>query len=293
MTRAIELHGHRGARWLWPENTMEGFRRTIALGVDAIEMDVGMTADGVVVVSHDPRLNPDLTRGADGEWLEGETPRIRDLEAAALAAYDVGRLRPGTPYAGLYPEQAAADGARIPPLAEVFSLLAPVRFNVETKTYPDRPGLTVDGVALVRAVVAAADRAGVTGRLVVQSFDWSGIRWLRRERPEIAHSFLTEARTLNAMWCDGVAPGPSVPAAVVAAGGMSWGPNHRELDHAALEEAHSLGLRVIPWTVNQAEDMRRLVEWGVDGLITDRPDMARSVLAAAGLPVPAVSGSAW
>ena len=181
--RAVELHGHRGARWLWPENTLEGFRRTIALGVDAIELDVAMTTDGVLVVHHDPALNPDLTRGADGTWLAEPGPLIRDMRAVDLAVFDVGRIRPGSGYAARYLEQAAIDGARIPALTEVFALPGPVRFNVETKTFPDRPGLAVDGVTMVRAVVEAADHAGVAGRLQVQSFDWSGLGWLRRARP--------------------------------------------------------------------------------------------------------------
>ena len=108
MTRRVELHGHRGARGLWAENTLEGFRRAIALGVDAIEMDVAVTADGVVVVSHDPALNPDLTREVSGTWLTDTGPLIRDLRAEELAAWDVGRLKPGTPYAAHYPAQVRA-----------------------------------------------------------------------------------------------------------------------------------------------------------------------------------------
>jgi len=292
MSKRIEIHGHRGARGLWPENTLEGFRRAIALGIDAIEMDAAVSADGVVLVTHDPALNPDLTRGPDGAWLNSPTPRIRDLSAATLAFFDVGRLKPGTDYAARYPDQVPIDGARIPTLAQVFALPPPIRFNVETKTFPDRPGLAVDGTTMVREVVAQADRAGVTARLIVQSFDWSGISWLRRARPEIDHSFLTEERTASPAWWDGIAlasHGGSVPRAVKAAGGASWGPHYRDLTQSAVAEARALGLRVLPWTVNEAADMRRLIAWGVDGLITDRPDRARAELAASGRPVPAAS----
>jgi len=292
MSKRIEIHGHRGARGLWPENTLEGFRRAIALGIDAIEMDVAVSADGVVLVTHDPALNPDLTRGPDGAWLNSPTPRIRDLNAATLAFYDVGRLKPGTDYAARYPDQLPIDGARIPTLAQVFALPPPIRFNVETKTFPDRPGLAVDGTTMVREVVAQADRAGVTARLIVQSFDWSGIGWLRRARPEIDHSFLTEERTASPTWWDGIALAAhagSVPRAVKAAGGASWGPHYRDLTQSAVAEARALGLRVLPWTVNETADMHRLIAWGVDGLITDRPDRARAELAASGRPVPAAS----
>ena len=289
MTQPIERHGHRGARGLWPENTLDGFRQGIALGLDAIELDVAMTADGIVVVSHDPALNPDLTRGPDGIWLDRPTPLIRDLPAAALAAYDVGRLRPGTNYAAGFPEQQPMDGARIPTLAEVFRLPAPVRFNIETKSFPDHPDWSVAGPELVAAVVAIADRAGVTDRIIVQSFDWSGLTRLRQARPEIAVSFLTDQRTIAAarLWWDGRAAedaGGSVAHAVRAAGGLCWGPHYADLTAATLAEAQVLGLRVIPWTVNATEDMRRLIAWGVDGLITDRPDRLRDILAESDRP---------
>ncbi len=286
MTRRVELHGHRGARGLWPENTLAGFRRAIALGVDAIEMDVAMTADGVVVVSHDPALNPDLTRDAAGAWLAGRGPFINTLRLAELSAYDIGRLRPGTFYAARYPDQQACDGERIPTLAAVFALDARVVFNIEVKTFPDHPGWSDDGPSLARAVVAAADAAGVTDRILVQGFDWRVLHTLRAERPEIALSYLTRAETAAkaALWWD--APGPeafagSVPRAVAAAGGMSWGPEYVDLTAALVAEAHALGMKVRPWTVNDPDDMRRLIDWGVDGLITDRPDLALAVMAEA------------
>lgn len=291
MTRRVELHGHRGARWLWAENTLEGFRRTISLGVDAIEMDVALTADGVVVVTHDPALNPDLTRGPDGAWLEGRGRLIREMRAAELADYDVGRLKPGTAYAAQYPDQTPCDGARIPTLAEVFALDARVVFNIEIKTHPEQPGWTVDGPTLARAVLATVDTAGVAGRVLAQSFDWRAVRAIRAARPEIACSFLTRAGTVAApeLWWGVpgiVVHGGSVPNAVAAAGGESWGPEHVDLTEALVDEAHALGLKVRPWTVNNSADMRRLLAWGVDGLITDRPDVAREIMAVKGLVVP-------
>ncbi len=291
MTRRVELHGHRGARGLWAENTLEGFRRAIALGVDAIEMDVAVTADGVVVVSHDPALNPDLTREVSGTWLTDTGPLIRDLRAEELAAWDVGRLKPGTPYAAHYPAQAACDGARIPTLAAVFALDPGVIFNIETKSFPDHPGWCVDGAAMGLAVVAAADAAGVTDRILVQSFDWRAMHAIRAARPEIALSYLTSRNTVAdaALWWDAagaVSFGGSVPRAIAAVGGKSWGPEYRDLSATLVAAAHALGLKVRPWTVNDPADMRRLLDWGVDGLITDRPDLARVVMAETGFAVP-------
>jgi glycerophosphoryl diester phosphodiesterase len=284
MRRAIELHGHRGARGLFPENTLAGFAGAIALGVDTIEFDVAMTADDIVMVTHDPALNPDITRTADGVWLTRRGPTVRSLRAADFGRYDVGRIRPGSAYAVEFPDQAPHDGVRIPLLEDALRIDPAIRFNIELKTVPVLPDLTVDGARLAAAVVAVADAAGTTARITVQSFDWRGPRHLRRTRPDVRLAWLTRAAILPQAraWWDGPDPsdyGGSVARAVAAEGGPIWSPAHGDLTEASLAEAHGLGLRVIPWTVNRADDMRRLIGWGVDGLITDRPDIVRRIMA--------------
>jgi glycerophosphoryl diester phosphodiesterase len=286
MGHRIELHGHRGARGLLPENTMVGFAGALRIGVDALELDVGVTADAVVVVTHDPRLNPDLTRDRNGNWLSAPTPAIRSLRAAALSDYDVGRIRPGSTYAAEYPDQAPQDGSRIPRLAEVLRIDPVVRFTIELKSWPLHPELTMSGAEMAEAVVDVVKSSGASDRSIVQSFDWRGPRHLRRTRPGVQVSWLTSAATLMAAraWWDGPDPsdfGGSVPRAVAAEGGPMWGPDFRDLTEDSLAEAHALGLKVVPWTVNRPQDMHRLIRWGVDGLITDRPDLARYALAKA------------
>lgn len=291
MRRAIELQGHRGARGLFPENTLAGFAAALALGVNSFELDVAVTADGVPVVSHDAALNPDIVRGPDGAWLTTRGRLIRTLRLAELAAFDVGRLRPGSAYAAQFPDQAPRDGARIPTLAEVLAVDPRVRFNIEMKTFPDHPDRTVGAAAMAEAVLAVAEAAGALGRITVESFDWRGPRQVRRLRPDLPLAWLTSPQTIAeaALWWDGPAPadyGGSVPRAVAAEGGPIWAPHHAGLSGALIEEAHGLGLAVLAWTVNRAADMRRLLRWGIDGLITDRPDIARGVLAEAGFPLP-------
>jgi glycerophosphoryl diester phosphodiesterase len=291
MRDKIDLQGHRGARGLFPENTMEGFAATLAVGVDAFELDVAITADGVPVVSHDAALNPDIARGSDGAWLPGAGPLIRSLRADELQAYDVGRLRPGSDYARQFPDQIPCDGARIPRLAEVLAIDPLVRFTIELKTYPDHPDWTVRAEAMAEAVLAVVDAAGGAGRVILESFDWRGPRYLRLRRPGLKLAWLTSPQTVGdaACWWGGPTPadfGGSVPRAVSAEGGQIWAPQFATLSAASIEEAHGLGLEVLPWTVNAADDMRRLLRAGVDGLITDRPDIARSVIAEAGLPLP-------
>jgi glycerophosphoryl diester phosphodiesterase len=291
MMRRIDLHGHRGARGLFPENTLAGFAGALAIGVDVLELDVAVTADDVVVVTHDPRLNPDITRTRNGTWLDAPGVAIRSLRAGQLNDYDVGRIRPDSAYATLHPAQVPHDGATIPTLADVLRVDPSVRFNIELKTFPWHPGLALDGAAMADAVVAVADAQGAADRIIVQSFDWRGPRRLRRTRPDIDLAWLTSAALLAGVrvWWDGPLPadfGGSVARAVAAEGGRTWGPEHDDLTEETLAEAHALGLRVVPWTVNRPRDMRRLIRWGVDGLITDRPDLARAVLTEAGRPLP-------
>src|SRR4029450_12405343 len=120
---AFDLQGHRGARGLAPENTLEAFRTALAMGVTTLGLDLALTSDGVLVVSHDSRLNPDHTRGPDGKFLDAEGPAIRSLTLAQVQRYDVGRLKPGTALAATFPEQRGMDGVRIPTLMEVFDLV--------------------------------------------------------------------------------------------------------------------------------------------------------------------------
>ena len=276
-----ERCGHRGARGLFPENTVEGFRATLALGVDSIELDVAITADGVAVVSHDARLHPDLTRGADGAFLSGPGPVIRALSLVELGGYDVGRLRPGSWFAAQFPEQVPIDGARIPTLAAVFRATPGVIVDAEIKTMPDRPELTVAPEAMADAIIAVAEAEGALSRLAVRSFDWRGLAHLRRTRPEIPLAWLTSAAEAKdpGLWWGLPGHAGSVPEAVARAAGTSaqwrpgWAPHHAGLTQALVEEAHGLGLRVLPWTVNDPADMARLLAWAVDGICTDRPDL--------------------
>jgi glycerophosphoryl diester phosphodiesterase len=273
----FDLQGHRGARGLFPENTLEGFVAARLLGLDSFEIDIAITRDGVPVLHHDPALNPDIARWPDGSWLAGRGPLIRSLSLTELAAFDVGRLRPGSAYAQTYASQAAHDGARIPTLEAVLAMDRATRFNIELKLLPQHPEWTVPAEEMVERVLEVVDRADAVDRITIQSFDWRAPRYVRRSRPDIRTGWLTEPKTVAAaaLWREDPAATTAmddVPAAIAAEGGGTWTPFHADLTPSLLDRAHHLGLRVIPWTVNDPADMRRLVEWGVDGLITDWPD---------------------
>lgn len=302
---AFDLQGHRGARGLMPENTLPAFARALSLGVTTLELDVGVSKDGVPIVAHDRRLNPEITRGPDGAWIAAPAPTIRELTFEELQRYDVGRMKPGSRYAEGFPGQTAVDGTRMPRLADVFALAAKsgnttVRFNIETKLSPLAAAETLPPDAYARALIAEIRKAGMASRSSVQSFDWRTLQVVQKEAPEIATVYLTIARGGGdnvqvgkpdaSPWLAGFdvdAHGGSVPATVHAAGGRIWSPFFNDLDEASFKRAKELGLSVVPWTVNDEPSMRRLIQMGVDGLISDYPDRLRSVLAELGKELPA------
>lgn len=296
---AIDLQGHRGARGLAPENTLPAFAAALSVGVTTLELDLGVTRDGVVVVSHDATLNPDIVRGPDGRWLEQRGPAIHALSFDELQRYDVGRLKPGTNYANRFALQQSVDGARIPRLADLFALVRragndTVRFNVETKLDPEKPGETPLPEAFARAVIAALREAGVTTRSTIQSFDWRTLQVVQKIAPEIQTVYLSIQRRFDNIGASRGGQSPwtagfqyrdhgSVPKMIKAAGGGFWSVFFNDLDAASLREAQALGLKVLVWTVNDPAVMARMLDQGVDGLITDRPDLARKLLEERGI----------
>ena len=302
----FDLQGHRGARGLAPENTLPAFRRAMEIGVRTLELDTAVTRDGVVVIGHDPVLNPDIVR-LDGRWLAAKGPAIHDLTFAELQRYDIGRLKPETTYAKRYPEQVAVDGTRYSRLSELFAMVRAagdrdVRFNIETKVSPLAPQETLPPAEFARAVIAEIRAAGMTRRASIQSFDWRTLQVVQKEAPEIETVYLSAQQKFLDTVCTGAGAGSpltpaaecgpsawtagfqlrdhgSVPKMVKAAGGRVWSPEYRDIDEARLAEARSLGLRVVVWTVNDPAQIARLLDLGVDGIISDRPDIVKAELA--------------
>ena len=300
---AFDLQGHRGARGLAPENTLPAFAAALTVGVSTLELDTAITKDGVVVVSHDARLNPDITRGTDGRWLNPPTRAVRELTLDDVEHFDVGRIRPGSEYSRRFPDQQRMDKLYMPTLAQVFQLVrragnSEVRFNIEIKTSPRNPGDTLAPEDFASVLLALIEREGMNSRVVIQSFDWRALKAVQALAPKIPTGYLSAQQR----FLDNIARGPSgdsawtagvqfsdhgsIPKMVKAAGGAIWSPYFPELSPELVKQAQQLGLQVIPWTVNKREDMARLIDWGVDGLITDRPDHLREVMAEKKLPLP-------
>ena len=300
---AFDVQGHRGTRGLAPENTMAAYARAAAIGVTTIETDLAVTKDGVLVISHDPFLNPDLVRGPDGRWLTATGPAIHALTLAELGQYDIGRVNPESAYAKQFPEQNPSDGERFPTLSQVFEFVKTsgkaLRLNIETKITPGNPDETVDAETFAKLVVDAVKTAGFTQRVTIESFDWRTLVQAKKLAPEIETVCLTiESDGMNTVqrsagrpspWHAGLdlaAHGGALPKLVRAAGCGTWSPFWRNVTAESVAEAHALGIKVLPWTVNNPADMARLVDMKVDGLISDYPDRLRKAVADKGVALP-------
>ncbi|MFT5933700.1 MAG: glycerophosphoryl diester phosphodiesterase [Hydrogenophaga sp.] len=295
---AFDLQGHRGARGLAPENTLAGFEAALAIGVTTLELDIAISADGVPVIHHDQVLNPDITRDASGRWLQARDQAIHRLTLAQLEAWDVGRINPASRYAIDFAEQVPQDGERIPTLAALFERVrtlraSGVRFNIETKLQPGSAVPSATPEVFVRAILDVVRTKGMAQRVSLQSFDWRTLQVARQIAPELPTVFLTAQlprfdTVTSGDWTLGLraADFDTTADLVAAAGGKIWSPHHSNLSQAVLKRARALGLRVIPWTVNEIADMERLINWGVDGLITDHPDRLRAVMQQRGMALP-------
>jgi len=299
-TADFDIQAHRGGRALRPENTLTAFAHAIDLGVDTLELDLAVTKDRVVVVSHDYRLNPILTRGADGEFLERDARiLIKDIDFRQLQCYTVGEIRRGSDYWYRFRDQVAVPGEKIPSLAQVFELVDSlgadtVHFNLEIKTYPPFPEYTIDYREIVELVLASIRRHGLEERVTIQSFDWRTLKVVKELAPDIPVACLTVKNfSIDGAWYN-LQPGgegsspwladldfdeyPGIPTLIHFFGADILSPYYREISRGDVEEAHRLGLKVIPWTVNDRRIMKKLIQWGVDGIITDIPDQLIQVL---------------
>jgi glycerophosphoryl diester phosphodiesterase len=292
----VYLIGHRGAAGLAPENTLVAFRRAFEIGVDAVELDVLLTADNEIVVYHDFILKPEITRTSEGKWIkDGTSLAVNDLTLAELKQYDVGRLKPNTLYARRYPKQQPVDGERIPTLREVIALIKTqcdpaMQIWIEIKTSPEQPHMTPLPEVVAEQVVKLVREEEVSNRVFILSFDWSALVQVQKIALDIPTVYLSLiGKNLDNIkpgqpgpspWTAGIdidEHGGSIPRAVEAAGGRFWAPYYKQITVDDLSEAHRLGMLVFVWTVDSKSEMKRLIDMGVDGIITNRPDLFQDI----------------
>ena len=297
----FDMEAHRGGRDRRPENTLSAFAYATKLGVTTIELDTAVTKDRVVVVSHNPMLNHEITRTEEGEYIsEDKKIFIKDLTFEELQKYDVGMLNPKTRYGYIHRQQKPVPGEKIPALEEVFQLVQKsgnnsIRFNIEMKTYPNAPEYTIPCEEFADLLYKVIVKYNMEKRVTIQSFNWNNLKLFRAIAPHIPIGCLT-VRTFRikgelynlqpgkdgpSPWLAGLdydSYKENIPRMVKDFGGDIFSPYYKEVTKKEIEEAHRLGLRVVVWTVNRKDIMRKLISWGVDGIISDRPDVLLDVV---------------
>jgi glycerophosphoryl diester phosphodiesterase len=297
---AFDIEAHRGGRALFPENTLASFANALTMGVSTLELDIGVTKDGAIVVSHERGLNPDLARNADGVYVAPPGTPFVELSLAEVKTYDVGQIRPGSAYAAQFPDQHAVPGTRIPTLSEVLALVrksgdSHVRLNIETKIDPNHPEQSPEPQRFVALLLDLLQTEKFSDRVTIQSFDWRTLQLVQKLAPTIPTVYLTQQKGPGATisldkaseWTAGFNPaehGHSVPQTIKAAGGAIWSPYFGDVDAGLISESHRLS--VVVWTVNKPADIARMIAIGVDGIISDRPDLLRQAAGEAGVTLP-------
>jgi len=262
-TNRILVHGHRGARAMRPENTIPAYEYAIKAGVDALEMDMAVTKDNVIVISHDPILHGPVCTGPQDSSV------IHELTLAEVRQWDCGAVQ--NPH---FPKQQAVPGTRMPTLDEVLSLSTQGNFeyNIETKSFPDKPEYTPAPEEFVRLFLEQVRKHHLEKRVMLQSFDFRTLVAARKMAPEIRRSALTEFDKRD-----------FVAIAQEAGQAQIISPNYNLVTKEKVQVAHKAGLQVVPWTVNTPADWDKMIDAGVDAIISDDPAALIAYLKSKGL----------
>ena len=289
----FDLQAHAGGRGEATGESLRAFAKSLELGVSTLELDINITKDHQPLVWHDPIIESQQCADT-GPAFAGDPSYpyvgklVHDLTLAQIRTLDCGKP------AGQFPRAEVVRGNKIAVLPEVFSLTdsyrADVRYNIETKVAADHPSTSAQPQEFVDVVLTAVRAAGKVDRLEIQSFDWRTLPLVRQAEPSIPLVALWNEHTWvpGSPWLATVNPDvvgdPVIGAMMVGASILS--PEYSLVDRALVDRAHSLGLSVIPWTVDDASDMRAQIALGVDGIITNYPAVLRTVMAELGMPLP-------
>lgn len=301
----FDLEAHRGGRDVRPENTLYSYAYAIELGATSIECDMQLTKDGQIVMSHNPILNSDITRDENGNYIENNKYDIRLMTVDELKKFDVGVMDQNCgEYYDLHGKTQFTYDAKIPTLEELMQLIQSygdknIVLNIETKSYPDPASAgyknNADPKKFVEVFNNIVKKYDMEDRVVLQSFDWQTLIEMKKLNPNISTSALWQEQPSwgrdseslrryekkKSPWLGGLDikdyQGNPVKAAH-AIGADIISPYYTEISKQDVDEAHSLGMKVVPWTVNNEKDMNMLLDMGVDGIISDKPWLLKQVL---------------
>lgn len=260
---AIEVQGHRGARSVRSENTLAAFKYALQVGVDTLELDLAVTKDNILVVSHDPILSSSICRTNSGKSLTEEKV-IHHLTYSELQNYNCASV-----VNPRFPKQKIIGKQKIPRLEEVFDLVKnskhpvakKVQFNIETKLSPGFSTNTPSPKKFSQLVVDMVEKYGWEKRVIIQSFDHRTLQQVKKINKKIRTAALIEG-TYILNW---VEMAQAIPADIVS-------PNLYWITKTAIKDLHKHNIKVIPWTANTKKEWDRLIALGVDGIISDDPE---------------------
>ena len=276
----FDLQAHRGGRGETTEESLRAFAKSLELGVSTLELDIAITKDGHPVVWHDPTIDSEKCADTHPAFVgDPQYPYVgklvHELTLEQIRTLDCGRQL------AEFPRAEVIRGNKIATLPEVFALAdsyrAAVRYNIETKVEANHPGASAEPQEFVDVILAAVVSAGKVDLVEIQSFDWRTLPMVHQAEPSIP---------LVALY-DETWAGDDPMIGALTAGANIVSPSYQLVTGKTyVDRAHSLGLKVIPWTVNDAGAMRDQIGYGVDGIITDYPTLLRSVMADLGMPLP-------
>jgi len=280
----IRIVGHRGARGILPENSMLGFEFVLSSDVSLLEFDVVMTSDMVPVITHNHRLHAATFRGPDGKFITTE-PEIAELTWDEIQRFDIGKLDGQSAYGQRFREQVQINGLRVPRLHDLLSCVAQPKYStaclmLEIKSDPVRTKNPTYRDQLITIIANMVRNAGLAQRTLMHSFDWELLAACQSIAPDLPVSYLTElpdnTDAIGEESSQSVAPDFSAnpdetPKRVHDAGGRIWCPYVHDITPQMMENARSLGLVVAVWTVNDIADIDRMIDLGVDAIVTDYP----------------------
>ncbi len=281
----IRVVGHRGARGVLPENSMIGFDFSLSIGVPLLEFDVVLTADDVPVITHNHRLHAPSFRDAKGLFLTGEEPKVSSLTFEQIQQFDIGRLDGHSAYGQRFPDQAQLDGIRVPKLQDLLDLVDDPKYGdaylmLELKSDPDLAHDALYRRKFVERVLQEVRDKGLSSRAVLHSFDWNLLEECQRQAPDMPSSYLTQlpenAADVGEDSSKAVCPDfrgrrDEIPNLVKQAGGSLWCPYYTDVTAENVARAKELGLCVAVWTVNEHEEIDRMIDLRVDAIVSDYP----------------------
>ncbi len=280
----IKIYGHRGARGDLPENTLDSFEFLFENKITAYETDTLLTKDLVPTVNHDFRLNPALTKDNKGNWIENDDIKIFDLTYEQLFRFKIGSIDKKSKYGKRFKNQKILGEKNIPKLFDLLELTSNnisdnLIINLEIKSTPVEKNLTPPPNIMARLIVDEVNKTELKDKIIYSSFDWRVLKEIKNIDPKISRAYITSDLkgivNNRSPWLDFIplydSDSRELPRLIKTLGGKAWHPKSKDINKDMVRISHEEGLAVNVWTVNEKYEMFKMIEYGVDGIITDYP----------------------